>query len=107
MISLTERAIGKVNEFISQQKDEFQGIRVKVVAGGCSGFEYRLHLEKQEGEGDDVLEQGGFKVFVDPQSSLYLDGVQIDFVESMTGSGFSFNNPNATGSCGCGESVRF
>lgn len=107
MLTLTDRAIDKVKEFMSQQEESYAGVRVKVVAGGCSGFEYRLHLERAQSDGDEVLDQDGIKVFVDPQSSIYLDGTKIDFVESNTGSGFSFKNPNVTGSCGCGESVRF
>ena len=106
MISLTDRAEDKVREFIQSQDESYSGVRVAVVAGGCSGFEYRLVLEREAKNGDQVLEQEGFRVFVDEQSMLYLDGTQIDFVESPTGSGFSFNNPNVTGSCGCGESFR-
>ena len=106
MISLTDRAEGKVKEFIQSQEGSFAGVRVAVVAGGCSGFEYKLILEQEAKKGDQVLEQDGFRIYVDEQSMLYLDGTQIDFVESSTGSGFSFSNPNATGSCGCGESFR-
>ena len=106
MISLTNRAEGKVREFIQAQEESYSGVRVAVVAGGCSGFEYKLVLEQEAKEGDQVLEGDGFRVFVDEQSMLYLDGTEIDFVESSTGSGFSFNNPNSTGSCGCGESFH-
>ncbi len=106
MISLTNRAEGKVKEFIQSQEESYPGVRVKVVAGGCSGFEYRLVLERAAKDGDQVLEQDGFRIYVDEQSMLYLDGTEIDFVESSTGSGFSFNNPNVTGSCGCGESFH-
>lgn len=107
MLMLTDRAVDKVKEFMAQQEDTYAGVRVRVVAGGCSGFEYRLHLEKAQNDGDEVLDQNGVKVFVDPQSFLYLEGTKVDFVESNTGSGFSFQNPNVTGSCGCGESVKF
>ena len=106
MISLTDRAEGKVKEFIQAQEDSFAGVRVAVVAGCCSGFEYKLILEQEAKDGDQVLEQDGFRVYVDEQSMLYLDSTQIDFVESPTGSGFAFNNPNVTGSCGCGESFH-
>jgi len=106
MISLTDRAEDKVREFIQGQEESYSGVRVAVVAGGCSGFEYRLVLEREARNGDQILEQNGFRVFVDEHSMLYLDGTQIDFVESPTGSGFSFKNPNVTGSCGCGESFR-
>jgi iron-sulfur cluster assembly protein len=106
MINLTNRAEGKVKEFIESQEASYSGVRVAVVAGGCSGFEYKLLLEQEAREGDQVLEHDGFRVYVDEESMLYLDGTQIDFVESSTGSGFSFNNPNVTGSCGCGESFH-
>jgi iron-sulfur cluster assembly accessory protein len=106
MINLTNRAEGKVKEFIQSQEESYSGVRVAVVAGGCSGFEYKLVLEQEAKDGDQVLEQDGFRIYVDEQSMLYLDGTEIDFVESSTGSGFSFNNPNSTGSCGCGESFH-
>ena len=106
MISITNRAEGKVKEFIQSQEKSYSGVRVAVVAGGCSGFEYKLVLEQEAKDGDQVLEQDGFRIYVDEQSMLYLDGTEIDFVESSTGSGFSFNNPNSTGSCGCGESFH-
>ena len=106
MISLTDAAEGKVREFVQGQQDSYAGIRVAVVAGGCSGFEYRMVLESEAKDGDQVIEHEGFRVFVDEQSMLYLNGTQIDFVESSTESGFSFKNPNSTGSCGCGESFH-
>lgn len=106
MISLTDAAEGKVREFIQAQEKSYSGIRVAVVTGGCSGFEYRMALESEAKKGDLVIEQDGFRVFVDKESMLYLDGTQIDFVASPTESGFSFKNPNATGSCGCGESFH-
>lgn len=106
MITLTERAAGKVKEFIGQQQEPYQGIRVAVVAGGCSGFEYKMNLERSQQEGDQVIDVDGFKVFVDEQSMLYLDGTRIDFVESFKGSGFAFQNPNVKGTCGCGESFN-
>ena len=80
------------------------GLRVSVQPGGCSGFKYGLLIEDQPAEDDLVLEQDGFKVFVDPFSAQYISGVVIDYVSSMQGSGFTFKNPNATGGCGCGSS---
>ena len=79
---------------------------VAVVGGGCSGFQYAMNLERQGREGDDVLEIDGFKVFVDPQSMLYLDGTEIDYIETTQAAGFQFKNPNVSGSCGCGESFH-
>jgi iron-sulfur cluster assembly protein len=80
------------------------GLRVSVQPGGCSGFKYGLLIEDQSAEDDIVLDQGGWQVFVDPFSAQYLNGVTIDYVSSMQGSGFTFKNPNATGGCGCGSS---
>ena len=89
----------------SQGKD-FSGIRVAVIGGGCSGFQYAMNLEHKSKEGDEIIDVGEFKVFVDEQSMLYLDGPQIDYVETVEGAGFKFNNPNVTGTCGCGESFH-
>ncbi len=106
MITLTDRAVEKVKEFITQQEQAYSGVRLAVVAGGCSGFEYRMKLETSRQDDDQIIEQDGVQVFVDPQSLLYLEGTEVDFVESIQGSGFSFRNPNSTGSCGCGESIH-
>ncbi len=80
------------------------GLRVSVQPGGCSGFKYGLLIEDQSAEDDLVIEQQGFKIFVDPFSAQYISGVTVDYVSSMQGSGFTFKNPNATGGCGCGSS---
>src|SRR5918997_6286661 len=80
------------------------GLRVSVQPGGCSGFKYGLLIEDQSADDDIVVDQEGFRVFVDPFSAQYLSGVTIDYVSSMQGSGFTFKNPNATGGCGCGSS---
>lgn len=106
MITLTNKAVNQVQKVISEQAQAFAGVRVAVVGGGCSGFQYAMNLERQGRDGDDVLEINGFKVFVDPQSMLYLDGTQIDYVETTQAAGFQFKNPNVSGSCGCGESFQ-
>ena len=80
------------------------GLRVSVQPGGCSGFKYGLLIEDQPAEDDLIVDSEGFKIFVDPFSAQYLNGVTIDYVSSMQGSGFTFKNPNATGGCGCGSS---
>lgn len=80
------------------------GLRVSVQPGGCSGFKYGLLIEDAPAEDDLVLDQGEFRVFIDPFSAQYINGVTIDYVSSMQGSGFTFKNPNATGGCGCGSS---
>jgi iron-sulfur cluster assembly accessory protein len=106
MLTLTDKAQGKVKEILDSQPEPFAGLRVQVVGGGCSGFQYHMGFEKQENSGDEILEMGGFKVFVDRGSSMYLDGTEIDWVEALTGSGFKFNNPNVKSTCGCGESFQ-
>jgi len=80
------------------------GLRVSVQPGGCSGFKYGLLIEDAPAEDDLIVDQGDYKVFVDPFSAQYINGVVIDYVSSMQGSGFTFKNPNATGGCGCGSS---
>jgi iron-sulfur cluster assembly protein len=106
MLTLTDKAQGKVKEILDSQPEPFAGLRVQVVGGGCSGFQYHMGFEKQENSGDEILDLGGFKVFVDRGSSMYLDGTEIDWVEALTGSGFKFNNPNVKSTCGCGESFQ-
>ncbi len=104
-IVLTSKAAEKVRALMQDpaQKDA-TGIRLKVVGGGCSGFSYQLALERAPEESDKVHESEGISVFVDPKSALFVNGTEIDYHESMMGSGFAFSNPNATGSCGCGSS---
>ncbi|MEE8349297.1 MAG: iron-sulfur cluster assembly accessory protein [Acidobacteriota bacterium] len=106
MINLSERAIGKVKEFLASQEETYAGIRVAVIGGGCSGFKYEMNLEKQSQASDQVLEVEGFQVFIDSESLAALNGISIDYVESIEGAGFKFDNPNATGTCGCGESFQ-
>ncbi|HUF66237.1 MAG TPA: iron-sulfur cluster assembly accessory protein [Gemmatimonadaceae bacterium] len=103
---ITPVAVTEVKRFMDAEgvSPEQGGLRVSVQPGGCSGFKYSLVIEDSTAEDDVVLEQEGFKVFVDPFSAQYLSGVTIDYVSSMQGSGFTFSNPNATGGCGCGSS---
>jgi len=94
-----------VRETIERENLAGSGLRVAVVGGGCSGFQYSLDIDKDERAGDSIFEINGVKVFVDPMSSMYLMGVEIDYVEGQYGqSGFSFKNPNAKSTCGCGSS---
>lgn len=106
MISLTEKALAKVREVIASQPESYSGIRVAVIGGGCSGFQYAMNLERESRDTDRVIEVDGFSVYVDEQSLLYLEGTEIDYVESDQGAGFKFNNPNVKGTCGCGESFH-
>jgi iron-sulfur cluster assembly accessory protein len=105
-MTLTERAAEEVQKFIAQEQVpvETAGLRVSVLPGGCSGFKYSLNIEERPLEDDMVAEINGVRVFVDGFSAQYLTGITIDYVSSMQGSGFTFNNPNATGGCGCGSS---
>src|ERR687885_1577679 len=104
-VRLTDKAAAMVKETIERENLQGSGLRVAVVGGGCSGFQYSLDLEKEERPGDMVFEVKGVRCFVDPMSSMYLMGVEVDYVEGQFGqSGFSFKNPNAKHTCGCGSS---
>ena len=105
-LDVTDSAIGEIKKFMASEEGlpETSGLRVRVVPGGCSGFQYSLNIEETSRQGDFVLDQGGVKLFVDMFSAQYLNGVKIDYVTGVMGSGFTFTNPNATGSCGCGSS---
>lgn len=106
MVTITPAATTEVQKFMAAENvaPEVGGLRVSVQPGGCSGFKYSLLIEDKPADDDTVLPQAGFNVFVDPFSMQYLNGVTIDYVTSMQGSGFTFKNPNATGGCGCGSS---
>ncbi len=104
-IALTPTAVTTVQKFIEEHSSgEGAGLRVAVLPGGCSGFQYGLNIEESPETDDEVLEMEGLRVFVDPFSAQYLEGVEIDYVTTMMGSGFTFQNPNASGGCGCGSS---
>jgi iron-sulfur cluster assembly accessory protein len=107
-VTLTPVAATEVRKFMVTEgvSEELGGLRVSVQPGGCSGFKYGLLIEEQSAEDDVVVDQEGIRVFVDPFSAQYLNGVKIDYVSSMQGSGFTFSNPNSTGGCGCGSSFN-
>lgn len=104
MIQLTERAVGKVQEILDQQEPKPAGLRISVVGGGCSGFSYSMAFENTPNMLDKTYSFNGLKVFVDQASLLYLEGAEVDYVESLEGAGFKFNNPNVKSTCGCGSS---
>lgn len=106
LMTVTPVAGVEVMKFMEQEGVDpaVGGLRVSVQPGGCSGFKYGLLIEDQAADDDFVVDQEGFRVFVDPFSAQYISGVTIDYVTSMQGSGFTFKNPNATGGCGCGSS---
>jgi iron-sulfur cluster assembly accessory protein len=104
MVQLTEVAASKVKEIMAQQNPAPAALRVAVVGGGCSGFSYHMAFDNQENPSDNVYEFEGVKLVVDQMSEMYLDGVQIDYIETLEGAGFKFNNPNVKSTCGCGSS---
>ena len=104
MLTLTDNAIKAINRFITSSEKGATGLRIAVSDGGCSGLQYGLKLEQTPNADDRVVERGGVKVFIDLASQAAIDGVTIDFVESMEGSGFKFTNPNAKNPCSCGKS---
>jgi iron-sulfur cluster assembly accessory protein len=103
-VKLTAKAIEMVKQTIERENLGAAGLRVAVVGGGCSGYQYSLDLEKESREGDYIEEQDGVKLFCDPISATMLKGTEVDYVETMYGAGFSFKNPNARNTCGCGSS---
>ena len=106
MVVITPAASAEVKKFIEQENVDPAkgGLRVSVQPGGCSGFKYGLLIEDEPAEDDLIVDQSDWRVFVDPFSAQYLNGVTIDYVSSMQGSDFTFKNPNSTGGCGCGSS---
>jgi iron-sulfur cluster assembly accessory protein len=105
-ISLTPNAVSKVKEIMAQQNPTPAGLRVGVVGGGCSGFSYSMSFENSAGMMDKVFDMEGLKVFVDATSVMYLDGCRVDYVETLEGAGFKFENPNVKSTCGCGSSFQ-
>jgi iron-sulfur cluster assembly accessory protein len=105
-LHVTEPAAGEIKKFMTSEEGlpETAGLRVRVVPGGCSGFQYSLNIEEESRQGDFILDERGVRLFVDMFSAQYLNGVEIDYVTNVMGSGFTFKNPNSTGSCGCGSS---
>jgi iron-sulfur cluster assembly accessory protein len=105
-LNVTESAASEIKRFMAGEEGlpESSGLRVRVVPGGCSGFQYSLNIEEESRQGDYILNEKGVRLFVDMFSAQYLNGVEIDYVTGVMGSGFTFKNPNATGSCGCGSS---
>lgn len=106
MITLTEIAAKKVNEIASSEDLVGQGLRLRVIGGGCAGFQYDLYFEDSPTDFDEKFESRGVSLFVDPLSYQYLDGTEIDYVEGAHGAGFKFGNPNVTSTCGCGSSFQ-
>ena len=103
-VAFTAKAVEMVKNAMAQENLTDYGIRVGVVGGGCSGFQYSMDFENEQKDGDQVFEQGGIRLYVDPMSAMYLQGVTVDYVVGLQGAGFKFVNPNARNTCGCGQS---
>jgi len=104
-IQITDKAAAQVKKNMDENKIESGfGLRVGVKGGGCSGLTYQLGFDGEQKEGDTIIEKNGIKLFVDGKSLFYLTGTVLDFSDGLNGKGFVFNNPNATKTCGCGES---
>jgi len=105
MITLSEKAASEIKTIMGQNGGTFEGVRVFVAGGGCSGLSYGMQIADEPATADDlVFDAGGIKVIVDVQSHQFLEGASIDFDDSLQGGGFKINNPNAVKSCGCGSS---
>ena len=103
-LNLTPTAVGKVKEIMAAQEAQPLGLRLSVVGGGCSGFSYQMNFEIETNPIDKTFDFDGLKVFVDQASLMYLNGTRVDYVETLSGAGFKFDNPNVKSTCGCGSS---
>ena len=106
LVALSEAAATKLTELTAAEANPAIGLRVYVYSGGCSGFRYGMMLEDQPTPEDVTIESRGIKVYVDQQSTQYLGGAEIDYLDTLMGAGFTVNNPNAVSGCGCGSSFR-
>lgn len=106
LITVTETAASKIAALMAEENKKSAGLRVFVQGGGCSGFQYGLMIEEGSGDvsADKVFESNGINLYVDPISIRYLSGAEVDFVDNLTGGGFTIRNPNAKSTCGCGQS---
>jgi iron-sulfur cluster assembly protein len=103
IVSATPAAIAELKRLLDSESDAVTGVRMAVKGGGCSGLSYVLDFDKQR-DGDNIVEQDGVTFYMDRKSTIYLKGIELDFKEGLKGKGFVFQNPNATSTCGCGES---
>lgn len=105
LITITDKAVEHIEKIFEQEGKSFadEGLRLGVIGGGCSGLSYKIDFGQAK-DNDNILNFGKFKVLIDPKSSIYLKGIELDFNDGLNGKGFIFNNPNAKNTCGCGES---
>ena len=106
LVVLSEAAAGKLQDLVTAEQNPQMGLRVYVYSGGCSGFRYGMMLEDQPSNEDVTVESRGIKVYVDRNSTQYLSGSEIDYLDTLMGAGFTVNNPNAVAACGCGSSFK-
>jgi iron-sulfur cluster assembly protein len=106
MITITDSAAIKIKELTPAEMQEKYALRMRVVGGGCSGLQYQMGLEEEEGPADKVFTVNGIRVFVDMKSALYLAGAEVDYLDGLMQSGFKITNPNAKTTCGCGQSFH-
>ncbi len=104
MITVTDKAVSKIKDILKEEGADNAFIRVGIKGGGCSGFTYMLDIDKEQKETDQMYEFDGVQVLIDSKSIVYLAGTELDYTDGLNGSGFVFNNPNATKTCGCGSS---
>ena len=104
MIQVTEKAAEQIKKIMDKEGLRDHGLRVAVIGGGCSGMSYKLQFDKESTQDDKVYEQGGVRIIVDKKSSIFLNGTTLDFSDGLNGTGFTFSNPNAKSTCGCGTS---
>jgi iron-sulfur cluster assembly accessory protein len=108
MITVTQTAASKISELLTEENKRQAALRVFVQGGGCSGFQYGLMIDEGEGQADtdQQIESNGIRLLVDPISARYLKGAEVDFIDNLTGGGFTIRNPNAKSTCGCGQSFN-
>jgi iron-sulfur cluster assembly accessory protein len=106
LVVLSDAAAGKLADLVAAENNPAIGLRVYVYSGGCSGFRYGMMLEDQPSGEDVTVESKGIKVYIDAQSTQYIAGSEIDYLDTLMGAGFTVNNPNAVSACGCGSSFR-
>ena len=106
LVTVTQKAAEKLKELLKEDAKENGYLRVFVQGGGCSGFQYGLMIEETPNDADQIIESSGIKIAVDPVSISYLKGAEVDYIDSVSGGGFSIKNPNASSTCGCGQSFK-
>ena len=105
-VKLTEAAAARIGQIMADADGKYHGVRVGVTNGGCAGMSYTMAYAEDTKPFEEVMEDKGVKIFIDPKAILFLIGTELDFIQEKLGARFTFNNPNQTSACGCGESVQ-